>query len=55
MPSADDIEIALKALNSLHENSDHAIMQALACGKAIVPDLKKLLFQREPSRPIQSD
>jgi hypothetical protein len=50
--SDDAVERAIDRLKSLH-TGDAAILEAIACGRAIVPDLQRLLFGREPSGLFQ--
>jgi hypothetical protein len=43
-----DIQTALARLRSLHDG-DMGVVDTIACGSAAIPELKEILFSREPS------
>jgi hypothetical protein len=44
----DDVRAAIQKLASLHEG-DKGVVDAVACGRRAIPELRTILFEREPS------
>jgi hypothetical protein len=50
---AQNVEQAMNKLQSLHDG-DIGVVEVIACGRQVIPDLRALLFAREPSGLFQT-